>query len=94
MPRGVPHVDVTFDIDGVRSQQVAHRSEERARKLRAYNLRNPLNDDKLQGKFCEADKKVVEEEYEAKQKELEGVANPIMQKLFPTLAPQGPKIED
>ncbi|RHY85871.1 hypothetical protein DYB37_014086 [Aphanomyces astaci] len=102
MPRGVPHVDVTFDIDGVRSQQVAHRSEERARKLRAYNLRNPLNDEKLQGKFCEADKKVVEvtvetinwldanqsaekEEYEAKQKELEG--DPIMQKLFPTLAP-------
>ncbi|RHY20866.1 hypothetical protein DYB25_005463 [Aphanomyces astaci] len=74
----------------------------KAGKLRAYNLRNPLNDEKLQGKFCEADKKVVEvtvetinwldanqsaekEEYEAKQKELEG--DPIMQKLFPTLAP-------
>ncbi|ETV66170.1 hsp70-like protein [Aphanomyces astaci] len=145
MPRGVPHVDVTFDIDanGIlnvsaiekstgkenkititndkgrlskddieRMVQEAekYKSEDEANKLRieaknglenyAYNLRNTLNDEKLQGKLDEADKKVVDdkvtetinwldanqsaekEEYEAKQKELEGVANPIMQKLY------------
>ncbi|RHZ22111.1 hypothetical protein DYB26_005473 [Aphanomyces astaci] len=145
MPRGVPQVDVTFDIDanGIlnvsaiekstgkenkititndkgrlskddieRMVQEAekYKSEDEANKLRieaknglenyAYNLRNTLNDEKLQGKLDEADKKVVDdkvtetinwldanqsaekEEYEAKQKELEGVANPIMQKLY------------
>ncbi|KAF0728222.1 hypothetical protein AaE_009460, partial [Aphanomyces astaci] len=103
MPRGVPHVDVTFDIDanGIlnvsaiekstgkenkititndkgrlskddieRMVQEAekYKSEDEANKLRieaknglenyAYNLRNTLNDEKLQGKLDEADKKV------------------------------------
>ena len=39
----------------------------------AYNLRNSLNNDKLKDK---------QEEYEEKQKELEAIANPIMQKLW------------
>ncbi|KAF0683052.1 hypothetical protein As57867_024791, partial [Aphanomyces stellatus] len=145
MPRGVPQVDVTFDIDanGIlnvsaiekstgkenkititndkgrltkddieRMVQEAekYKSEDEANKLRieaknglenySYNLRNTLNDEKLQGKIDESDKKAIDdkvtetinwldanqsaekEEYEAKQKELEGIANPIMQKLY------------
>ncbi|EQC30322.1 hsp70-like protein [Saprolegnia diclina VS20] len=145
MPRGVPQIDVTFDIDanGIlnvsavekstgkenkititndkgrltkddieRMVQEAekYKSEDEANKLRieaknglenyAYNLRNTLNDEKLQGKIDEADKKAIDdkvtdvinwldanqsaekEEFEAKQKELEGIANPIMQKMY------------
>lgn len=66
----------------------------------AYNLRNSINDEKLAGKLDASDKSKLEnavtetiswldasqeaskEEYEEKQKELEGVANPIMQKLY------------
>ncbi|OQR82241.1 heat shock 70 kDa protein [Achlya hypogyna] len=145
MPRGVPQIDVTFDIDanGIlnvsavekstgkenkititndkgrltkddieRMVQEAekYKSEDEANKLRieaknglenyAYNLRNTLNDEKLQGKIDESDKKAIDdkvtdvinwldanqsaekEEFEAKQKELEGIANPIMQKMY------------
>ena len=65
-----------------------------------YNLRNSMQDEKLQDKFEPADKTKLEsaindtikwldvsqeaakEEYEERQKELEAVANPIMQKLY------------
>ena len=43
----------------------------------AYNLCNSLNNDKLKDK-----QEVSKEEYEEKQKELEVIANPIMQKLY------------
>ena len=66
----------------------------------AYNLRNSITDEKLADKFEASDKSKLEtavnetiqwldssqeaskEEYEEKQKELEGTANPIMQKLY------------
>jgi heat shock 70kDa protein 1/2/6/8 len=66
----------------------------------AYNLRNTLTDPSTGDKFAPEDKKTLtdavdeaikwldasheasKEEYEEKQKELEGVANPIMQKLY------------
>jgi len=66
----------------------------------AYNLRNSTQDEKLVDKFDPADKKKLDEaitetikwldgaaeaskeEYEEKQKELEAVANPIMQRLY------------
>merc|ERR1712100_727266 len=65
-----------------------------------YSMKNTMNDEKLQGKIDEGDKKTImdaveesikwldanqekeKEEYEAKQKELEGVCNPIMQKMY------------
>ncbi|KAH9097886.1 hypothetical protein LEN26_016936 [Aphanomyces euteiches] len=143
MPRGVPQVDVTFDIDangilnvsaiekstgkenkititndkGRLSKDDIERMVEEAEKYKAedetnkqrieaknglenyaYNLRNTLNDEKV--KVDESDKKVLDdkisdviswldrnqsaekEEFEAKQKELESVANPIMQKMY------------
>ncbi|KAF8212313.1 heat shock protein 70 family [Mycena galopus ATCC 62051] len=144
-PRGVPQVEVTFDIDangilnvsasdkttgksnrititndkGRLSKEEIDRMVEEAEKYKAedeaaaaritsknalesyaYNLRNSLNDEKLADKFEAADKSKLEgavndtikwldasqegskEEYEEKQKELEAIANPIMQKLY------------
>jgi len=144
-PRGVPQVEVTFDIDangilnvsasdkttgksnrititndkGRLSKEEIERMVNDAEKYKAedelaaaritaknglesyaYNLRNSMTDEKLADKFDSADKKKLEdavnesirwldasqeaskEEYEEKQKELEGIANPIMQKLY------------
>ncbi|KAJ7740683.1 heat shock cognate 70 [Mycena maculata] len=144
-PRGVPQVEVTFDIDangilnvsasdkttgksnrititndkGRLSKEEIERMVNEAEKYKAedeaaaariasknalesyaYNLRNSINDEKLADKFEPADKTKLEsavndtikwldasqegskEEYEEKQKELEAVANPIMQKLY------------
>ncbi|KAF8921370.1 heat shock protein 70 family [Mucidula mucida] len=144
-PRGVPQIEVTFDIDangilnvsahdkttgksnrititndkGRLSKEDIERMVNEAEKYKAedeaaaaritaknglesyaYNLRNSMTDEKLADKFDAADKSKLEtsvnetiswldssqeaskEEYEEKQKELEAVANPIMQKLY------------
>ncbi|KAJ2913740.1 hypothetical protein MD484_g6671, partial [Candolleomyces efflorescens] len=144
-PRGVPQIEVTFDIDangilnvsasdkttgksnrititndkGRLSKEEIDRMVNEAEKYKAedeaaaarissknglesyaYNLRNSLTDDKLADKFDAADKTKLEaavnetiswldnsqeaskDEYESKQKELEAVANPIMQRLY------------
>lgn len=144
-PRGVPQIEVTFDIDangilnvsasdkttgksnrititndkGRLSKEEIDRMVSEAEKYKAedeeaaaritaknglesyaYNLRNSLTDDKLADKFDAADKTKLEtavneaiqwldasqeaskDEYESKQKELEAVANPIMQRLY------------
>ncbi|CAK5272310.1 unnamed protein product [Mycena citricolor] len=156
-PRGVPQVEVTFDIDangivnvsasdkttgkssrititndkGRLSQEEINRMVNEAEKYKAedeavasrvaaknglesyaYNLRNSINDENLANKFQPGEKAKLEaavneaiswldasqegskEEYEEKQKELEAVANPIMQKLYggagaPGAAPSG-----
>jgi len=144
-PRGVPQIEVTFDIDanGILNVSAADKTtgkssrititndkgrlskeeidrmvndaekyrkedEEAAARISAknglesytYSLRNTTQDDKLTDKFDPADKKKLEdaiaetikwldasqeaskEEYEEKQKELESVANPIMQRFY------------
>ena len=144
MPRGVPQIDVTFDIDanGIlnvsacekstgKEQKITitndkgrmsaeeierlvqeaerYKAEDEANKGRveaknslenyAFQIRNSINDEKLAGKLSEDDKKKVndaissttswldknqtaeKEEYEQKQKELEGICLPILQNL-------------
>ncbi|KAI9298496.1 heat shock protein HSS1 [Neoconidiobolus thromboides FSU 785] len=144
-PRGVPQIEVSFDIDanGILNVTAADKSTGRSNKITitndkgrlskediermvaeaekyksedeaaaarisaknglesyAYNLRNTLNDEKVAGKLEAADKEKLEaaikeatewldnsheaskEEYEERQKELEGVANPIMAKIY------------
>ena len=143
-PRGVPQIEVTFDMDangilnvsaadkttgksnrititndkGRLSKEEIERMVSEAEKYKAedaeateriaaknglesyaYNLRNSLTDEKLADKFDAADKKLEDavnssigwldasqeaskEEYEEHEKELEAVANPIMQKLY------------
>merc|ERR1711988_1299982 len=143
MPRGVPQIDVTFDIDanGILNVSAAEKStgkeqkititndkgrmsadeierlvqeaerykaEDEANKGRveaknglenyAFQIRNSINDEKLAGKVSEEDKTKIndavqsttswldanqnaEKEFEAKQKELEGICLPILQNL-------------
>ncbi|KAG8955964.1 70-kilodalton heat shock protein [Tulasnella sp. 424] len=143
--RGVPQIEVTFDLDangilnvsaadkttgksnrititndkGRLSKEEIDRMVNEAEKYKAeddaaaarisaknslesyaYNLRNSINDSNLRDKFAIDDKGTLEtavnetiawldasqeaaqEEYEEKQEELEGVANPIMTKLY------------
>merc|ERR1719230_1749486 len=147
MPRGVPQIEVTYDIDangilnvsaedkttgqknkititndkGRLSKEEIERmvqeaekykaeDEEHSKKIEAknglenyaYNMRNTMNDEKLAGKIDPADKekitseidKAIEwldanqlaevDEFQDKLKELEGICNPIMSKLYAT----------
>merc|ERR1712188_50449 len=145
-PRGVPQVEVTFDVDanGVLNVTAEDKSasgkkanititndkgrlskddiermvreaeqfadEDASAKERidaknglesyAYNMKNQINDEKFKDAIGEDDKKTIEdkvnevmswldtaehaekEEFESMQKELEGVCNPIIQKLY------------
>jgi len=144
-PRGVPQIEVTFDIDangilnvsaqdkstgkanqititnekGRLSQAEIDRMVQEAEKYRAedeqqkhkieaknglenycFTMRNTLNEEKLKDKFEAGDKEKIEkavqdaldwldknqlaekDEFEAKQKEVEGVVNPIMMKVY------------
>merc|ERR1719387_2075526 len=144
-PRGVPQVEVTFDIDangilnvsaqdkstgksnqititnekGRLSQAEIDRMVSEAEKFKAedelnkskieaknglenycFTMRNTLQEEKLQDKFEGDDKDKIEkavqetldwldknqlaekDEFEAKQKELEGIVNPIMMKVY------------
>ena len=144
-PRGVPQIEVSFDLDanGIMNVAAADKSTGKSNKITitndkgrlsqddiermvkeaerfkeqderqrkkidaknslenyAYSLKNTLSDDKVAGKITEDDKKSLEakinetiswlesnqsaevEEFEAKQKALEGVAMPIMTKLY------------
>jgi L1 cell adhesion molecule like protein len=144
-PRGVPQVEVTFDIDanGIlnvsaqdkstgKSNQITitnekgrlsqseidrmvseaekYRAEDEANKQKVeaknglenycFTMRNTLNEEKLKDKFEDGDKEKIEkavqealdwldknqlaekDEFEAKQKEVEGIVNPIMMKVY------------
>merc|ERR1712085_162940 len=144
-PRGVPQIEVTFDIDangilnvsaqdkstgksnqititnekGRLSQSEIDRMVQEAEKYKAedeenkskieaknglenycFSMRNTLSEDNLKDKFEEGDKEKIEEavkealdwldknqmaekeEFDAKLKEVEGVANPIMTKVY------------
>merc|ERR1712051_633369 len=144
-PRGVPQIEVTFDIDangilnvsaqdkstgksnqititnekGRLSQSEIDRMVQEAEKYRAedelnkskveaknglenycFTMRNTLQEEKLKDKFEDGDKDKIEkavqdaldwldknqlaekDEFEANQKELEGVVNPIMMKVY------------
>ncbi|KAG1703924.1 70-kilodalton heat shock protein [Phytophthora capsici] len=145
MQRGVPQIDVTFDVDvnGILNVSAVEKStgkenkititndkgrlsqseidrmvadaekykdQDERNKLRiesknalenyAFSLRSSMKEDKLATKLSAADKKTIEdkvaetlqwldanqaaekEEFDSKQQELEGVANPIMQKVY------------
>merc|ERR1739847_29081 len=144
-PRGVPQINVIFDIDangilnvsaedkttGVKNkititndkgrlssdeiqrlvqEAEKYKAEDEAHKKKvdaknglenyAYNMKNTINDEKVAGKIEADDKKKIEDaieetinwldnnqlaeidEFEDKQKELEGICNPIIQKMY------------
>ena len=145
MPRGVPQIEVTYDIDangiltvssvekssgkehkitikndkGRLTKEEVERMVEEAEKYKeedernakiieskgklenyCYSLKNSVNDEKLADKILEEDKKTIiskveetlkwldenqmnsAEEYDAKQKVLEEICSPIMQKIY------------
>jgi len=144
-PRGVPQIEVTFDIDAngilnvsavdkstgrqnkititndkgrLSKEEVErmvreadqYRAEDEAQRERitaknglesyAFNMKSTVEDEKLKDKLPESDRKVIldkctdvlkwldsnqladKEEFEHKQKELEGICNPIITKLY------------
>lgn len=144
-PRGVPQIEVTFDVDANGIMNVSalekgtgktnkivitndkgrlskeeiermlaeaekYKEEDEAEASRigaknglesyAYSLKNTISDSKVEGKLDATDKETLQskinetiswldenqtatkEEYESQQKELEGVANPIMMKFY------------
>jgi len=151
-PRGVPQIEVTFDIDangilnvsaqdkstgkanqititnekGRLSQAEIDRMVSEAEKFKAeddvnrakieaknglenycFTMRNTLQEEKLKDKFENDDKEKIEkavqetidwldknqlaekDEFEAKQKELEGIVNPIMMKVYQAAGGEG-----
>jgi heat shock 70kDa protein 1/2/6/8 len=151
MPRGVPQIEVTYDIDanGILTVSAVEKStgkeqkitikndkgrlskeevekmvadaekfkeedEKNAAKIEAksklenycYSLKNSINDEKLQDKISSEDKDTLTnnieetlkwlddnqtgevEDYDTKQKELEGICSPIMMKVYQQAAPQ------
>merc|ERR1711952_288671 len=154
-PRGVPQIEVTFDVDangilnvsacdkstgkqnkititndkGRLSKEEIEKMVNDAEKYKAeddvqkerisaknslesycFNMKSTLDDEKLKGKISEGDRKIIndkcddaikwldvnqtaeKEEYADKQKEVEGVCNPIITKLYQQAggAPGGP----
>merc|ERR1719324_6382 len=120
-PRGVPQIEVTFDIDDngrlskddiermVReAEQFADEDKATAERIQAknglesycYSMKNTMSEEKTKAALGEDDVKTVtdkvdevmqwldtadnaeKEEFESMQKDLESVANPIMQKLY------------
>merc|ERR1719288_695872 len=110
-PRGVPQIEVTFDIDanGILNVSAADKSTGKQKDrisakngLESYcfNMKTTLDDEKVKDKISEDDKKAINdkcdeaikwldanqlaevEEFNEKQKEVEGVCNPIITKLY------------
>jgi L1 cell adhesion molecule like protein len=144
-PRGVPQIEVTFDLDAngilnvsaedkstgkkqkititndkgrlskeeieamisdaekYKAEDEAHESKVKTRNALegyCYSMKNTLNEEKFKDKVDDADRKTIEDavqgcidwlddnsaaekdEIEAKQKEIEGICNPIVQKLY------------
>merc|ERR1719266_996261 len=118
-PRGVPQIEVTFDIDanGILNVSAVDKSSGKQEKITITNDKGRLSkeeiermvsdaekfkaeDEKLKDKIAENDKKTImdkcneviawldanqtaeEDEYKDKQKEVEGICNPIVTKLY------------
>merc|ERR1712166_913315 len=111
-PRGVPQIEVTFDIDanGILNVHAMDKASGKSEKIVITNDKGRLSKEeiekmvheaeKLKAKFTPEDKATVEaasadglqfvnsateaskEDYDAKQKELEGKFNPIMMRIY------------
>merc|ERR1711872_193492 len=118
-PRGVPQIEVTFDVDanGILNVSACDKSTGKQNKITITNDKGRLSkediekmvndaekykadDEKQKDKISDSDRKVItdkcddaikwldsnqtaeKDEYEDKQKELEGVCNPIISKMY------------
>merc|ERR1712023_608203 len=101
-PRGVPRIEVTFDVDanGILNVGAKDKTTGKENQITITNEKGRLSKDDIDRMVQEAEqsanedkvKEIIEwldanqlaekDEFEAKQKELEGVCNPIMQKVY------------
>merc|ERR1711916_64907 len=110
-PRGVPQIEVTFEIDanGILQVSAEDKGTGKSEKITITAEKGRLSEEEIERmveeaeQFAEEDKKVKDridgrnglegycynlkntlekEEFEAKQKELEQIANPIIQKVY------------
>merc|ERR1711871_1800014 len=88
-PRGVPQIEVTFDIDanGVMNISAQDKASAKSQQITITNDTDRLTQDDIERMVAEAEKYAAEDEAmkekdEAKQRDLEAVCNPIMQKLY------------
>merc|ERR1712079_792125 len=126
-PRGVPQIEVTFDIDanGILNVSAADKSSGKSEKITitndkgrlskeeiekmvadaekfkaeddkqkeriaaknglesyCFNMKSTIEDEKLKDKIAENDKKTIMDKCKDKQKEVEGICNPIITKLY------------
>merc|ERR1711971_188478 len=86
-PRGVPQIEVTFDIDA--NMKTTIDDEKMADKISADDKK--LIADKCDEaiKWLDANQLAEVEEFQEKQKEVEGVCNPIITKLYASAGGQG-----
>nr|CAC83683.1 HSC70 protein [Crassostrea gigas] len=84
-PRGVPQIEVTFDIDanGILNVSAVDKSTGKENKITITNDKKTILD-KCEEiiKWMDQNQLADKEEFEHKQKELEGVCNPIITKLY------------
>merc|ERR1711928_189537 len=91
-PRGVPQIEVTFDIDanGILNVSATDKSTGKENKITITNDKGRLSKEDIEKMVNEAEKYKAEDEnqmaekdeYEDKQKEVEQVCNPIIQNLY------------
>merc|ERR1719168_526684 len=108
-PRGVPQIEVTFDIDanGILNVSAMDKSSGKQNKITknnlesyCFNMKSTLDDEKLKDKISDSDKETITkkcdeiikwldanqlaevDEFTDKQKEVEGICNPIITKLY------------
>merc|ERR1712224_1118812 len=115
-PRGVPQIEVTFDLDanGIMNVSAVEKGTGKSNKIVITNDKGRLSKEEIERMLSDAEKykeedereagdketlkseidktvtwlddnqQAAKEEYEDKQKELEGIANPIMMKFYGT----------
>ncbi|CAE7345504.1 HSPA1L, partial [Symbiodinium sp. CCMP2456] len=88
-PRGVPQIEVTYDIDanGILNVSASDKSTGKSNQITITNEKGRLSQSEIDRMVQEAEKFRAEDEanklkIEAKQKELEGIVNPIMMKVY------------
>jgi L1 cell adhesion molecule like protein len=85
-PRGVPQIEVTFDIDanGILNVSAADKSSGRTEKITITNDKGRLSKEDIENtiRWLDSNQTAEKDEYEDKQKEVEGICNPIVKKLY------------
>jgi len=85
-PRGVPQIEVTFDIDanGILNVSAVDKSTGKLNKITITNDKGRLSKEDIERMVSDAEKFKHEDE---KQKEVEAICNPIITKLYQGGAP-------